>query len=251
MRTLNCKRMTRMMSLYVAGDLSGAIQRDGTLHLATCDACRRLAEEFSATSALLTQACPPPEFGAEFYTGIRSAVFSEITHERVLSQSSPLGSFWGRLWGRRWVYTTALVIAFVAFGVVLQYRRSTREAPPAFAFTPPVTGQPPTKETNSLPPQSPRKAHRATSPQREQRDMVYVARIPHDSPRQIVTTREPNAARESASSPSGPAPASEISQIEIQTADPNIRIIWLTPRDSRKSEENDHSQYQDENGDEE
>jgi hypothetical protein len=250
MRTLNCKRMTGMMSLYVADDFSSATQREASLHLATCDACRRLAEEFSATSALLTQACPPPEFDAEFYTGIRSAVLSEITHERV-SQSSLLGSFWGRLSGRRWVYATTLAIAFVAFGVVLQYHRATREAPPAFAFTPPVTGQPPTKETNSLPPQSPRKAHRATSPQREQRDMVYVARIPHDSPRQIVTTRKPNAARESASSPSGPAPASEISQIEIQTADPNIRIIWLAPRDSRKSEEIDHSQYQDENGDEE
>jgi len=46
MRTLNCKRMTRMMSLYIAGDLSGATLRAATLHLATCEACRRLAEEF-------------------------------------------------------------------------------------------------------------------------------------------------------------------------------------------------------------
>src|SRR6266576_777908 len=91
MRTLNCKRMIRMMSLYIAGDLSGATQRAATLHLATCELCRRVTEEFSETSALLTQACAPTEFDAEFYTGIRRAVLSEITHSRVLSQSSLIG----------------------------------------------------------------------------------------------------------------------------------------------------------------
>src|ERR1700694_78425 len=104
MRTLNCKRMTRMMSLYIAGDLSDAIRRAATLHLATCELCRRLAEEFSETSALLTQACASPEFDAEFYTGIRRAVISEIAHSRVPSKSSRLGSFLASFWGRRWVY---------------------------------------------------------------------------------------------------------------------------------------------------
>ena len=33
-------------------------------------------------------------------------------------------------------------------------------------------------------------------------------------------------------SAAAPAPGAEVSRIEIQTADPNIRIIWLAPRKS-------------------
>src|SRR5439155_8914135 len=46
----------------------------------------------------------------------------------------------------------------------------------------------------------------------------------------------------SASSPSEATSSSEVSRIEMQTADPNIRIIWLAPRDSGKSEETNHDQ---------
>jgi hypothetical protein len=49
------------------------------------------------------------------------------------------------------------------------------------------------------------------------------------------------------SSSSGRASASQVSRIEIQTADPNIRIIWLVPRESREPEENNHDQDQPEN----
>ncbi|PYS85960.1 MAG: anti-sigma factor, partial [Acidobacteria bacterium] len=36
-----------MISLYVAGDLIGAPEREVAAHLAACDGCRRLADEFS------------------------------------------------------------------------------------------------------------------------------------------------------------------------------------------------------------
>src|ERR1700737_2619249 len=98
MRNLNCKRVVPRISLYLAGDLGGASEREVAQHLAACEECGRLAEEFSASSSLLTQACPPPEFGAEFYSGIRRAVLGEITRERRLSKP-PL------LW-RRWLYAT-------------------------------------------------------------------------------------------------------------------------------------------------
>jgi len=50
--------------------------------------------------------------------------------------------------------------------------------------------------------------------------VVHVARVPRESPRQLATTRKPNATGESAAPLSEQSPASEISQIEIQTADP-------------------------------
>ena len=73
MRTLNCKRMAQMLSLYVAGDLVGAPERKVAAHLAACEACRRLAQEFSESSSLLTQACAPPKHS--LYTTLKHKVF--------------------------------------------------------------------------------------------------------------------------------------------------------------------------------
>ena len=47
MRTLDCKRMAHMVPLYIADDLGGAPEREVVAHLAQCEGCRLLAEEFS------------------------------------------------------------------------------------------------------------------------------------------------------------------------------------------------------------
>ena len=99
MRRLNCKRTARMISLYIAGDLVGAPEREVAAHLAACDGCRRLADEFSESSSLMTEACAPPEFGAEFYSGIRQAVLGEIASDQMLAKPS--------IFRPRWLYATA------------------------------------------------------------------------------------------------------------------------------------------------
>src|SRR6266550_253842 len=100
MRKTNCERMARMTSLYVAGDLVGEPERDAAAHLANCQACRQLAEDFSESSSLLSEAWAQPQFDAEFYAAIRREVLGKITVDRNLSKPS----MFGRLWGRRWVY---------------------------------------------------------------------------------------------------------------------------------------------------
>ncbi|HVS82150.1 MAG TPA: zf-HC2 domain-containing protein [Pyrinomonadaceae bacterium] len=267
MRTLNCKRMARMISLYVAGDLVGAPEREVAAHLAACEGCRRLAEEFSENSSLLTRACTPPEFGAEFYSGIRRAVLGEIRRDRMLSKPSRFR--------RPWLYATSFAAIVIAAGVMLQHFGGTeRETPQGLALAPQVNGQPTSgqaKGTNSSlspqlseVPQSPRESHGLPGTLRAQSHKVLALVNPRGSSRQFETVRKPDAsdtaqiaqAMRSSSvepgalepvpmaggtlSPSGRAPASQVSRIEIQTADPNIRIIWLAPRDSREREENNH-----------
>src|SRR3989442_11366067 len=110
MRTLNCKGAAQMISLYVAGDLVGAPEREVATHLAACERCRRLAEDFSESSSLLTQACRPPEFNAAFYSGIRRAVLDEIRRDRMLSKPS--------LFRRRWLKSDGeRATASIAFGL--------------------------------------------------------------------------------------------------------------------------------------
>jgi hypothetical protein len=279
MRTLNCKRMAQMLSLYVAGDLVGAPERKVAAHLAACEACRRLAQEFSESSSLLTQACAPPEFGEEFYSGIRQAVLSEITRERMLSKPF--------LFRRRWLYATAFAAVVIAVPVMLQHFGSTRrEAPQGLADQAKATHSSSSPGSSGME-QSPRKPHELPGTLRKPSHKVLALVNSRRSPRQFGTVRKPDAsgiaqaARDkrnqtvqamqsstsnstSASTNVGPVAfesatvsgrstsspvghASQVSRIEIQTADPNIRIIWLGPRESRESEETNHDQH--DNGD--
>jgi hypothetical protein len=263
MRTLTCKRTARMISLYVAGDLVGAPEREVATHLAACEDCRRFGEEFSESSSLLSQACTPPEFGAEFYSGIRQAVLGEITRDRMRSKPS--------LFRPRWLYATAFAAIVITLGVLLQHFVSTRRAtPPELARAPQVIDQP-TRPSSGVP--SPRKKHEPPRTLGEQSNKVVFALVtPRRSPGQFEAMRKSDASDAaqaprderaqiepvmqsptsvgpvapgsaslsggSASSSSGRASASEVSRIEIQTADPNIRIIWLSPRESREPETN-------------
>jgi hypothetical protein len=264
MRRMDCKRMTRMMSLYVAGDLVGEPEREAAAHLAACQACRQLAEEFSESSSLLTQACAQPQFDAEFYNGIRSAVLGKIALDRIGSKPS----IFGRLWGRRWVYAASFAALIVAV-VALQLFRGTSREPRNVALTPPATHATASDQTK----QNSSSVRQFSAPAHESDRAATQTRHPHklfarlDSRRgdsQIKAARKPeglNAAETARDNRKESAPVTllsvasvapraspEISRIEIQTADPNIRIIWLAPRESQKLDQNNHSQDP-ENGD--
>ena len=276
MRKIDCKRMTRMMSLYVAGDLVGEPEREAAAHLADCQACRQLAEEFSESSSLLTQAFAPPEFGAEFYTGIRRAVLGKITADRI-SSPGPLFGQWGR-WGRRWLYAGALAAVVVAAVTLLLVRAIPREPSRELAGTPQVTHPPTTdqgheansatsRELSGLPLKPDRAAEQGQRPHqlialtnsRRRGSQIEAARKA-DAPDTVRTAREirmeiaptksvadpalesVTSSGRSASSRARIASSSEISRIEMQTVDPNIRIIWLAPRDSREPEQLNHNQ---------
>ena len=258
MRTLNCKRVAGMISLYVAGDLLGTPEREVAVHLAACGACRRLAKEFAESNSLLTRACAPPEFGPEFYVGIRNAVLDKITRDRRLSRAP--------FFRRRWVYATAFAAIVIAAGVMLQhFGNRGRQTPLDLAIAAPVTDQMASGQkmgTDSSPsswsskgtPGVPKQNVRALVNQRGSSGRLETVQKANTSgAAQTARGKNIQVAQamplgETPPFSSGRAAASQVSRIEIQTADPNIRIIWLGRRDSRESETSNHDQHQDENG---
>jgi predicted anti-sigma-YlaC factor YlaD len=243
MRKSNCKRMIRAMSLYVAGDLVGRAEREATAHIAECQTCRQLAAQFSESSSLLTQACALPEFETDFYARIRSTVLGQIA-----------------------VYATSLAAVIVA-AVALQFFRGVpHQTSPGPGVKAQLIGLATQGDTKSSPASSPRplSASRSDSQTGRSRQALAAMQSRSRSP-QIQAGRNPAALEASARSirkeiapaipyvdpvsvnlPGQPAlsPArptslaeAEVSRIEIQTADPNIRIIWLTRREPHKSEE--------------
>jgi Putative zinc-finger len=266
MRTLNCKRAARMISLYVAGDLVGAPEREVAAHLAACEGCRQLAEVFAESSSLLIHAGTPPEFGAEFYSGIRCAVLSEITRDRIKSKPS--------LFRPRWLYATAFAAIVIVSGLMLQPFVGTRRGVPQdLARAPQVTVQP-TSGSTEVP--SPGKQRELAGTQSAQASKDRAPANPRGSSRRFAGMRKSDAlvtsqaslvnnaqiaqavqssagvgtnGAESVASVGGPssssserASTSEVSRIEIQTADPNIRIIWLSPRESGEPDGTKHDQ---------
>jgi hypothetical protein len=253
MKTLNCKRAAQMISMYVGRDLGDVSEREVAAHLATCDQCRKLAEEYSESSSLVAQACTPPEFGEEFYSGIRSAVLEKIARDRLRSTPS--------LFRRRWVYATAFAAIVIIAGVTLQYFRGARPQPQqSVAVIPQGTGQAIIGETGetspapapprSVSPTSPRKSRGPRTPVAQLQKTIAPAPQLPTSASTGVSPAGLEVAKLSPGSPtsSGRSSTSPVSRIEIQTADPNIRIIWLTPRDSQESEEIKHDQDQQGNG---
>lgn len=262
MRNLNCKSMTKLLPLYVAGDLAGEPEREARLHLAGCEGCRKLAEEFVESHNLLTQAYAQPEFDAEFYAGIRRAVLGKIPNESAVSTKP--WPFEGR-WGRRWIYATSLVVAVIAVITLQLFRGAPPQTSTNLVATPQVAGQPTSvKNADSSAPES----LPARSSQTRQQDRGLLAK---ESPRSIkaiklgkpdgpdiATAQEvrkeiaPAITLSGRSEPSlGTAYSADVSRIEIQTADPNIRIIWLMPREPRKSDETINNQVPHESGEEE
>jgi hypothetical protein len=252
MRTSNCKRIAPRISLYVAGDLVGESEREVAVHLAACEECRRLSEEFSESGSLLARARVLPEFGAEFYSGIRSSVLADIERGRILSKPS--------LFRPRWLYATALAAVVIASGVMLQHFSRTRHpASQNLALAPQVTGQPESDQAKgnsvSSSPQSLGRSGGKSGPVRRP-DASDRAQAGRKSSEQIAQAMQAptsvgpvgldsaTLSDGSVSSSSGLALSSQVSRIEIQTANPNIRIIWLAPRESQGTEETNSDQDQ-------
>jgi len=208
MKRLSCKHTMRMITLYSAGDVAGATGRELTQHLTACESCTRLEAEFRAGNELLREACALPELGREFYDDLRHAVLEQVARDGRLTK---------RFFGYHWMYASLVVMTTIGLGfALLLFIRSLGEVPkgldPIAAVTV-VSGTQPDPWRRALPPRyAPSRPKRHAIPGRP-------ASIP------TVTARRTD----------GPGPASStasafaISRIEIQTSNPNIKIIWLNP----------------------
>ena len=200
-------------------------------HLAICKECGRLAQGFRESSSLLIEAFALPEFGAQFYDEIRNNVLDKITRDSASSRPQ---------FGYRWIYAAAFALMLVASTIMFVRWRAAHEAPPDPTSTTRIAGNSASnQEPNStLPPQSknlPPKSQRASITQKPIRRMTTFSR---------PTSKQLESARKLDAPPAGPrvspperVSASEVSRIEIQTSNPNIRIIWLVAADHRGAQE--------------
>ena len=235
---MNCRHVQELLPLFVGQDLEENKARLVNAHVKTCDACAALFAEYQL-SRELTQQFTVPQFSESVYDGLRQSVLREIDratpaapwHESITAVFRPRSG---------WAVATALLLLFSVFAVYFIAQRDSdsqsiasdhgvkQVVTAAQPKTPPVeTG--PSKNVDRPPHITIRKRYLTIHSRRNSVQGISA---------QTAVTRkltikpdggEPNLAPSRASS------AEKTLRVEMQTANPNIRIIWFAPPQTKST----------------
>jgi hypothetical protein len=232
---MNCRRIEELIPLYVEGDLDERSTADVRSHLQGCIGCSALADEYEASQAWL-HSYEPPDFDDSFVDGIRLNVMGEIAKPDGKTSFVDRLTMW--LTPRRVASAAiALIVAIIALSLLVYSKRSSDHHEIA------TTGTQPALEvkngSDSENPKTPVK-QAIVSPKRHRVAPLPVKYFRRKANR-LGTRPDHDIAQQSppAVNPDEPINGSEVEsgskemlRIELQTADPNIRIIWFAPKQS-------------------
>ena len=195
---MNCTHIQNLLPLYIEGDLPSQQADTVRAHLFSCPRCRESVSEYEASQEWL-RASASTQLDDRFFDDLRASVWRGIEESNKPSVFFP-----------RWSWAIAFALLLITAGALL------------YSSMPPVRDVP---DVVKLPP----------SP-----GTPSVAAVTEPHPPEVK--RRPRRMRPLRMTPLLPAPAqaerTEVAhdgsdsmlRIEIQTADPNVRIIWLVPK---------------------
>ena len=249
---LNCTQVEELLPLYVSRDLEATREPLLATHLESCAACSVAAVEYRQTRQLI-QEFAPPAFSEDLYAGIRQNVWRQLESESTTSSrwDAVIDLFRPRL---AWAFAAVALLAVSVFGLYLFANRSSVPERIA-AFTPAA---------------SPNVANRDLAPSPEEGTRVQPVKPAEVPKKQLLTGRRPplrrtqrNATNDSAdavvvarSTPSLTSDTSsgvnldtqsdassdrnseKLLRMELQTRNPNIRIIWFSQREPKHASSN-------------
>jgi hypothetical protein len=245
---MNCKDAQELLPLYIGRDLEERRAKLVMAHVQSCTECAGSVVEYRETRELLQQFTPPP-FSEEVYAGIRQRVLRDIEREATPPGLSRLleSLFRPRL---SWAVATALLLAVSVFAFYFIANRANerRDGKQLAESGSKVVGptSPSIKGSEGRRPADPvknrvpvRELAGGTHPSQRRKGIG-------DAPDRSATVNSPDTPSLSAETlPNNlvapavvPAPDAATSEktlrVEIQTKDPNIRIIWFTPQPTKQ-----------------
>jgi putative zinc finger protein len=229
---MNCRRVQELLPLFVGQDLAESQAALVNAHVKTCDACAALTGEYQL-SRELTQQFAPPQFSESVYAGIRQSVMREIDratpaapwHESITAVFRPRPG---------WAVATVLLILLSVSAVYFVARRDSDSqsiASDQWVKDVLIAAQPETGPVDTAPiktEEGPRHitVHAGYRPIHRRRNSAPGISAPKVTREIAVKTggAEPSVV------PSRAASAEKTLRVEMQTANPNIRIIWFAPQ---------------------
>lgn len=228
---MNCRRIEKLIPLYVESDLEKDEAAQVFAHACACAGCAALIAEYEASQQWL-RSHQPPEFDDALFESISRNVVKKIT-ERKPSAFFEFFAF--RFAGYRiYAATAAMLIIFAALAfyyysgnpnaVTNRDEQANADAPPEEdeKQAPAVVPARPLhrdnqRAINAASKNLPGKNRKTESANHLRSEKILAHRA----------TREP-----SRTTPDAAIKAAEMMRIEFQTSDPNIRIIWLSPEET-------------------
>lgn len=264
---MNCKQSEQLIPLFVEADLDAAVMQQVTTHIETCNSCCNLAAEFQA-SQLSLRMLSSPEFDEAMMAELRRTVRREIAPTHVRPSITDLLS-------SRWHLKAAFAVSLVLLmSAIVYFRQETKQVRQETAShnqtVAPDLSKPIRNETETKTSVKDRGFHsRQFSKKTERFSSRTTSRNLENTVRQAsaentnnqIAVAAPVSARESdedatrisninslisilppvpqaeraTSSLEKSAPEPEMLRMEFQTADPNIKIIWLTPKEPTRT----------------
>jgi anti-sigma factor RsiW len=190
-----CQRVEGALALFVGDDLDDDEAALVRRHLLACDACRATLEGYRAAGAWLRSA-RKPEPGPAAYLALQRAVRVRVREAPRPWLLAWLGRGWSwvRLGAAPTLATATVALALGAFTLVARGGRPPLVAPPAVA-------------TDSSP------------------TVAAASARPEEGPLALADEAGPETAEGEADG----EPDDDL-RIEMQTSDPEVRIIWFSPR---------------------
>lgn len=230
---MNCRRIEKLIPLYVEGDLESDEVSTVLAHLETCENCGALVAEYEASQMWL-RSHTLPDFDDAMLDDLKRGVMREIYEAR--ERPSFFGFFAGH-WtlGRAFQAMAALLILFAALALYVYLGKTSTGSndnnlahetfAPEEAPAPDGLKQAPV--ANPAVSHHHRKRHASKATGRS-----IMGKQP-DIERVIVPRMNNTVAHETARELQDvPDKTEEMTRIEIQTGDPNIRIIWFSPKEA-------------------
>jgi len=236
---MNCKHVQELLPLYVGRDLEEKRAELITAHVQSCVECAGSVDEYRETRQLIKEFAPPPVDDA-VYAGIRHRVLREIEQEAAAPGLSRVldSLFRPRL---RWAVATALALAVSVFALYfIANRRNNQQQVAGSGRTLDVPTSPAIRGVDVRPVQKrdPVQGLAGSTHQSLRRkssgaaaDRSASTTVNSTGPRLMSAQTLPN---ESNRSEADTVPAADSAtpektlRVEMQTRDPNIRIIWFS-----------------------
>jgi hypothetical protein len=241
---MRCTHAEKLIPLFAGDDLPAREADALRRHLESCSNCRRLAAEFEESRDWL-RGFAAPQFDNVVLDDVRDSVLKDIG--RI--ENRPRQFRWivpGR--NLRFAFTTSLMLLLIGvlLGLVISRRQSPHD-PKSNRAEAKKGGSdqvklPPGKTPDDRANDDKQAAYRKTDRRKFRREPIK--REPSESPQTDERVVEPDLITQNMgaigpitdpSAAPDPAPADpdanrDALRIEIQTADPNIRIIWFAPK---------------------
>ena len=240
---MDCKRVEELIPLFVEGDLDRPRAEQVESHILACNLCGDQLSRYEASQAWL-RTFEPPDLDDAVAERVRRSVMQQIAQRGARKRIFE----WPRMWLMALGWTApwrlaaagaALVIVLFALALLWSATRHGSSIPEQATLSGPRSG-------GGDPNQTVRRTDRPVPTEGTSAPERHIAVTGKARPRRHAVSRTKEGddqARIPGSAPQDPrltaldqSDASHLNdgklRIEIQTADPNIRIIWFAPKET-------------------